>query len=85
MKKKPTITLLILSILYGSMLFFLLGMTLRLVINLIYLRSFSLDYQDLFKTSAMSLIAGFAGGVGSWIFAKIDELKGRSPPPSDPD
>jgi hypothetical protein len=32
----------------------------------------------------MSLIAGVAGGSGSWIFAKIDERKTRKSPPSDP-
>ncbi|MBN7124812.1 hypothetical protein BSU01_24415 [Erwinia billingiae] len=84
MKKKPTILMLLLSILYGAALFFLIGIILRLIINFIYLKNFSLDEQDVFKTGVMSLIAGVAGGSGSWIFAKIDERKTRKSPPSDP-
>lgn len=79
MKKKPTVALLLLSILYGSAIFFILGMALRLIINLIYLRHISLEELDIFKTGSLSLIAGTAGGVGSWIFAKIDERKARKP------
>ncbi len=85
MNKKPTLIILVLSIAYGSLLFFLIGIMLRLVINFFYLKNFSLDEQDIFKTAVMSLIAGFAGGSGSWIFAKIDERKARKSPPSDPD
>lgn len=85
MKKKPTIAMLVLGILYGSIVFFLLGIFLRLAVNFIYLKSFSLDMQDVFKTSVMSLIAGTAGGTASWIFAKIDEHKARKSPPSNPE
>jgi len=82
-KKKPIIMLLILSILYGTAFFFCIGLILRLAINFIYLRSISLDIQDILKTGVISFIAGVAGGLGSWIFAKIDERKDRKPPPSD--
>lgn len=84
MKRKPTVILLLLSILYGSAIFFLLGIAVRLIINFIYLRDFSLDEQDFFKTGVLSFIAGAAGGIGSWIFAKIDERNARRSPPSDP-
>lgn len=33
----------------------------------------------------VSTIAGIAGGVGAWSFAKIDERKTRKSQPSDPD
>ncbi|MEI2628283.1 hypothetical protein [Erwinia aphidicola] len=85
MKKKPTVALLLLSILYGSAMFFILGIVLRLIINFIYLKYISLEEQDIFKIGSMSLIAGTAGGVGSWIFAKIDERKARKSPPSGPE
>lgn len=84
MKKNPTIMLLILSVLYGSIFFFCIGLILRLAINFIYLGSIMLDIQHIFKTGVMSFIAGVAGGLGSWIFAKIDERKARKSPPSDP-
>lgn len=84
MKRKPTIMLLVLSILYGWAIFFLIGIILRLAINFFYLKELSLDEQDEFKTGVMSLIAAVAGGTGSWIFAKIDERKARKSPPSDP-
>ncbi|QGX92310.1 hypothetical protein EFZ10_12150 [Tatumella sp. TA1] len=75
--------LLLLSILFGSIIFFLLGIVLSLIINFIYLNNFSVDEQDIFKTSVLSLIAGTAGGTGSWIFAKIDERNTSKSPPSD--
>lgn len=83
MKRKPTIMLLLISILYGSIIFFLMGIVLRLIINFIYLKNFSMDEQDIFKAGVLSLIAGTAGGTGSWIFAKIDECKTSKSPPSD--
>ena len=84
MKRKPTIMLLVLSILYGWAIFFIIGIILRLAINFFYLKELALDEQDVFKTGVMSLIAAVAGGTGSWIFAKIDERKARKFPPSDP-
>ncbi|WP_241587247.1 hypothetical protein [Rosenbergiella epipactidis] len=83
MKRKLTIRLLLLSILYGSIIFFLLGIVLRLIINFIYLNNFSVDEQDIFKVGVLSIIAGTAGGAGSWIFAKIDERKTSKYPSSD--
>ncbi|KYP93001.1 hypothetical protein WB67_00250 [bacteria symbiont BFo2 of Frankliniella occidentalis] len=83
MKRKPTIMLLLISILYGSIIFFLMGIVLRLIINFIYLKNFSMDEQDIFKAGVLSIIAGTAGGTGSWIFAKIDERKTSKSPPSD--
>lgn len=35
--------------------------------------------------SVISTIAGVAGGLGSWVLAKIDELKANISSPSDPD
>lgn len=84
MKRRPTIMLLVLSILYGWAIFFLIGIILRLAVNFFYLKELSLDEQDMFKTGVMSLIAAVAGGTGSWIFAKIDERKARKSSPSDP-
>jgi len=83
MKRKPTIMLLLISILYGSIIFFLMGIVLRLIINFIYLKNFSMDEQDIFKAGVLSIIAGTAGGTGSWIFAKIDERKTSKSPSSD--
>lgn len=84
MKRKLTVKSLILAILYGWGLFFCLGIIIRLSINFIYLGVFTLDMQDVAKTSVLSAIAGVSGGVGSWILAKIDEYKIRKSPPSDP-
>jgi hypothetical protein len=35
--------------------------------------------------SVISTIAGVAGGLGSWVLAKIDERKANISSPSDPD
>lgn len=83
MKRRPTIMLFALSILYGWAIFFLTGIVLRLVINFFYVKELFPEEQDVFKTGVMSLIAAVAGGAGSWIFAKIDECKARKSPPSD--
>ncbi|ATA25525.1 hypothetical protein BIY26_06965 [Brenneria goodwinii] len=84
MSKKPTFTLLILSILYGTICFFLLGIVLRLVITYVYAGNFYIGMDAIFKTLIMSGIAGVATGSGSWIFAKIDERKARKSEHTDP-
>ncbi|ASY79556.1 hypothetical protein BJK05_05910 [Pectobacterium polaris] len=84
MSKKPTFTFLILSILYGTICFFLLGIALRVVITYMYAGNFYIDMDSIFKTLVMSGIAGVAAGSGSWIFAKIDEHKARKSKYSDP-
>ncbi|ANW14484.1 hypothetical protein CQP30_00200 [Yersinia pestis] len=84
MKRELTVKSLILAILYGWAVFFCLGIIIRFSISFLYLGTLTLDMQDFVKTSVLSAIAGISGGVGSWIFAKIDEYKTRKSPPSDP-
>ncbi|MEH2920653.1 hypothetical protein ACFFL1_17215 [Samsonia erythrinae] len=84
MRKKTTFMHLILSILYGTICFFFLGIVLRLVITYMYAGNFHIGMDAIFKTLIMSGIAGVAAGSGSWIFAKIDEHKARKSKHSDP-
>jgi hypothetical protein len=44
----------------------------------------SLTRETIIDIIVVSNIAGTAG-VGSWLFAKIDERKARKSPPSDPE
>ncbi len=84
MKSIIILSKLILSVIYGIACFFILGIAIRYAITYMYTKSFSIDYDDIYKTFIMSCIAGFAAAIGSWIFAKIDERKNKSPPPSNP-
>ncbi|KAA6100201.1 MULTISPECIES: hypothetical protein [Pantoea] len=84
MNKKPTFYLLILSMLYGVICFFCLGIVLRLIVNYLHTGNLQIGLDAIYKTIVMSGIAGVAAGFGSWIFARIDEHKTRKSPPSDP-
>lgn len=84
MKSKITFFKLILSAIYGIACFFILGIVIRYAITYMYTKSFSIDYDDIYKTFIMSCIAGGGAAIGSWIFAKIDERKNKSPPPQNP-
>lgn len=77
MKKKITIFILLLSILYASVIFFFLGIIIRIAINFIHLKILTLDELDIYRSVILSIIAGTAGGLDSWIFAKIDERKAK--------
>ncbi|WP_459175696.1 hypothetical protein [Ewingella americana] len=84
MIKKITFPLLILGILYCFICFFIIGVVIQSVIVFMHEGSFLLSREKLIDTSVFSCIAGVAAGLGSWIFAKIDEYKARKSPPSDP-
>lgn len=83
-KNKVTIWLLFLSIAYMvlcCLLFFSLAMV---VINFVISHKIELSSSDIKQTIAVSVIAGTAAALRSWIFAKIDERKARKSHPSDP-
>jgi hypothetical protein len=55
------------------------------VIDLIFDSKVNLTRKVIIDILVVSTISGTAGGLGSWIFAKIDERKARKSPPSDPE
>jgi hypothetical protein len=55
-----------------------------IVIDLIFDGKVNLTREVIIDIIVVSTIAGTAGGLGSWIFAKIDERKARKSPPSAP-
>ncbi|UWS30016.1 hypothetical protein [Erwinia pyrifoliae] len=82
-KNSPTIGLLFMSIAYMvfcCLIFFSLALiTVQLIIN----HNVNIEQSDIKHILVASAIAGIAGALRSWIFAKIDERKARTRPPSD--
>lgn len=83
-KKNITLSLLILSVIYliaCCIVFFFIA---NVMIDLIFDGQVNLSREVIINILVTSIIAGASGGLGSWIFAKIDEQKARKSPPSDP-
>lgn len=76
--------LLFLSIIYLVVCCFIFFFIASVVIDLIFDGKVNLTREVIIDIIVVSTIAGTAGGLGSWIFAKIDERKARKSPPSDP-
>jgi len=81
--KNITLRILFLSIVYlvfCCLIFFFMA---SVVIDLIFDSKVNLTREEIIDIIFVSTIAGTTGGLGSWIFAKIDERKTRKSPPSD--
>ena len=85
MKKKPSFFILILTIAYCWICFFCLGLIIDVVVMLINMKGLDFSTTGFIYLAKMSGVAGFAAGLGSWIFAKIDEYNSRKNPPTDSD
>ncbi|AJZ92071.1 hypothetical protein VW41_23150 [Klebsiella michiganensis] len=85
-KKNPNINLkhLLLSIVYLIIYCFIFFFIASVIIDLIFDGKVNLTREVMIDIIVVSAIAGTAGGMGSWIFAKIDECKAKKVPPSDP-
>jgi O-antigen/teichoic acid export membrane protein len=82
--KKITIRVLFLSIIYliaCCIIFFFIS---NAVIDLIFDGKVNLTREIIINIIVVSIISGTVGGLGSWIFAKLDERKSRKTKPSDP-
>ncbi|AUX71687.1 hypothetical protein [Erwinia pyrifoliae] len=84
-KKNPNITLriLFLSVIYLIVCCIIFFFIANAAIDLIFDGKVNLTQEVIIEIIVVSIIAGTAGGLGSWIFAKIDERKARTRPPSD--
>lgn len=84
--KKISLKLLFLSVIYLVVCCFIFFFIASVVIDLIFDGKVNLTRDVIIDIIVVSTIAGSAGGLGSWIFAKIDErkCKAREKPPSDP-
>ncbi|MDR3431690.1 MAG: hypothetical protein P4L95_07260 [Rouxiella aceris] len=83
-KQKINLRLLFLSIVYLVVCCFIFFFIASVVIDLIFDGKVNLTREVIIDVIVVSTIAGTAGGLGSWLFAKIDERKARKSPPSDP-
>lgn len=82
-KDKITLTFLFLSIAYLTFCCFIFFFIANAAIDLIFDGKVILTRKVIIDIIVVSIIAGVAGGSGSWLFAKLDERKARKKPPSD--
>ncbi|UYA58688.1 hypothetical protein U1R68_19315 [Pectobacterium colocasium] len=78
-EKQPKITLakLFLGVIYLTVCTFVFLLAVGAFIDIIFDGSFSFTSKWIIDVGVGSIIAGVASGLGSWIFAKIDEHKVR--------
>ncbi|HHL9234036.1 TPA: hypothetical protein ACQ8VA_001522 [Escherichia coli] len=84
MSKKTSIYLLLLTIIYCWVIFFLIGSVVLLIVNFWEGDCFYFSEKQFKVAITLSGIAGGGAGLRSWIFAWIDERKARKSPPSAP-
>ncbi|EEC7175356.1 hypothetical protein ACNCW9_004818 [Escherichia coli] len=84
MSKKPSVYLLLLTIIYCWVIFFLIGSVVLLIVNFWEGGCFYFSEKQFKAAITLSGIAGGGAGLRSWIFAWIDERKARKSPPSVP-
>jgi hypothetical protein len=83
MSKKPSVFLLLLTIIYCWVIFFLIGSVVLLIVNIWGGSGVFLSEKQLKAAITLSGIAGCGAGLRSWFFAKLDE-RARAKPPSKP-
>jgi nitrate/nitrite transporter NarK len=83
--QKISLKILFLSVVYLVVCCFIFFLIASVVIDLIFDGKVNLTREVIIDIIVVSIITGTAGGVGSWIFAKIDECKARKTSRSDPE
>lgn len=78
-----TLSILFLNVIYLTVCCFIFFFIANVIIDLIFDGKVSVTRNVIIDIIVISIIAGGAGGVGAWLFAKIDERKARNTPPSD--
>lgn len=85
MSKRPSVFLLLLTIIYCWLIFLLIGSVVLFIVNLWEGSGLYFSEKQLKAAIVLSGVAGCGAGLRSWIFALMDERKSRKNPPSDPD
>lgn len=78
--KKMTLSLFILSVIYCTGCFFLLGLIIRTVVEFKHLGLVEFNLEKIIHLLKMSGVAGLAASVGALVFSKIDERNNLKPP-----
>ena len=82
-QQKISLKILFLSVVYLVVCCFIFYSIASVVIDLIFDGKVNLTREVIIDIIVVSIITGTAGGLGSWIFAKIDERKARKSSRSD--
>ena len=81
--KRVTLSILFLNVIY--LIIYCFFFIASVAIDLIFDGKVNLTREVITDIIVVSIIASTAGGLGSWLFAKLNERKARKSPPSDPD
>ncbi|WBV22408.1 hypothetical protein [Pantoea piersonii] len=84
-KNKPTIWLLLVSIIYMVVCCLFFFSFALIAVQLIISHRVDIEKSDIKYVLIASVIAGTAAAFRSWLFAKINERKSRKCPPSKPE
>ncbi len=76
-KNKLSIWVLFLSIIYMIFCSFIFFSIALVIITLLFSNEFDINNKDIIHVAITSLITGITTGLGSWIFAKLDEREAR--------
>ncbi|TCV91098.1 hypothetical protein [Biostraticola tofi] len=83
-KDKLSVWVLFLSIIYMIFCSFIFFSISLVIITLLFSNEFDINDKDIIHVAITSLITGITTGLGSWIFAKLDEREARKSLPADP-
>ena len=86
MKKKMTLSVIVIMLAYFFICFLILGLLIRVVIELYYTRTVDLNLNKLLHLIKMSCVPSVSITLAAFVFNKIDEYEARKKkPPVDPD
>jgi membrane protein YqaA with SNARE-associated domain len=82
-KSQASFKMLFFSIVYLFICCFIFFLLASIAVDFFFDGKISLTKKTILDVLVVSTIAATAGGLGSWIFAKIDEHKAKKSPPVD--
>ena len=84
MKRKMTLRISLLLLIYLFVAFFILSIAARVITGVVYSGEIYLLSGEIIQSAKMSFVAGALGTLVAFIFNKIDEYNTHKKPPTDP-
>jgi hypothetical protein len=85
MKRKMTLRISLLLLIYLFVAFFILSIAARVITGVVYSGEIYLLSGEIIQSAKMSFVAGALGTLVAFIFNKIDEYNAHKNPPTEPD